>query len=121
MTIVLTVAYIGFMLKFVKPRIDKLTIAADANIGPMMVGIILFVFFSALITEIIGVHALFGAFLAGVTVSNNPAIRRFVTQYIEPFSTSVLLPLFFAYTGLRTQIGYLTSGIFGSTARLLLP
>lgn len=107
MTIVLTVVYIGFMLKFVKPRIDKLTIAADANVGPMMVGIILFVFFSALITEIIGIHALFGAFLAGVTVSNNPAIRRFVTQYIEPFSTAVLLPLFFAYTGLRTQIGLL--------------
>ena len=62
---------------------------------------------SAWATELIGIHALFGAFLAGVTVSNNQVIRRFVRQRIELFCTSLLLPLFFAYTGLRTEIGLL--------------
>lgn len=64
-------------------------------------------FFSALLTEAIGIHALFGAFLAGVVVPKNTAFREALAVRIESFSTIVLLPLFFALSGLRTQIGLL--------------
>lgn len=104
-TLVAALLYCGTMLWLVKPRIGKLQISADADTGRLMFRIMIFMFFSALVTELIGIHALFGAFLAGVVVSNNEAISRFAAQRIEPFATTILLPLFFCYTGLRTEIG----------------
>ena len=65
---------------------------------------------SSLATEVIGIHALFGAFLAGVIMPPNREIRHEITVRIEGFSSMCLLPLFFAFTGLRTQIG-LVSGM----------
>lgn len=62
---------------------------------------------SALVTEVIGIHALFGAFLAGVVMPANSAFRESVKVRLTNFSASFLLPLFFAFTGLRTQVGLL--------------
>jgi len=70
----------------------------------LVVGVVLA---SALITEIIGIHALFGAFLAGVVMPNAQGFRERINARVEKFSTVLLLPLFFAYTGLRTQLGLL--------------
>lgn len=64
-------------------------------------------FGSALMTEIIGVHALFGAFLAGAIMPMDAAFRHGLRARLESFSSVFLLPLFFAFTGLRTQIGLL--------------
>jgi len=61
----------------------------------------------ALCTEIIGIHALFGAFLAGVIMPDTEGFRRKVRARVERFSSVLLLPLFFAFTGLRTQVGLL--------------
>jgi Kef-type K+ transport system membrane component KefB len=61
----------------------------------------------ALCTEIIGIHALFGAFLAGAIMPDVEAFRRKVHARVEQFSSVLLLPLFFAFTGLRTQINLL--------------
>jgi Kef-type K+ transport system membrane component KefB len=58
----------------------------------------------AWITETIGIHALFGGFLAGVVVPSNPTVQNFLREKIEPFSSAALLPLFFVFTGLRTQV-----------------
>jgi Kef-type K+ transport system membrane component KefB len=55
-------------------------------------------------TETIGIHALFGGFLAGVVMPSNERVQSFFKDRIEPFSSSALLPLFFVFTGLRTQI-----------------
>lgn len=60
---------------------------------------------SALITEIIGIHALFGAFVAGAVMPTGGTFRAVLRERLESFSSVFLLPLFFAYTGLRTQIG----------------
>lgn len=68
-------------------------------------GIILFALASALATEALGIHFLFGAFLAGVVM---PKDRQFVSELLQKFETitvTLLLPLFFAFTGLRTRIG----------------
>lgn len=64
---------------------------------------------SALITEGIGIHALFGAFLAGVAVPPRAELRTFLTERLGSLTTALLLPLFFAFTGLRTQINLLDS------------
>ena len=58
--------------------------------------ILAFVFASALITEIIGIHALFGAFLAGVIMPPSAGVRSLLKSKLETLSLVVFLPLFFA-------------------------
>jgi K+:H+ antiporter len=62
---------------------------------------------AALTTEVIGIHALFGAFLAGAVMPEAHEFRRKISVRVESFSSVLLLPLFFTFTGLRTQIGLL--------------
>jgi Kef-type K+ transport system membrane component KefB len=62
---------------------------------------------SALVTELIGIHALFGAFVAGTVMPSDAAFRRVLRERLETVSAVLLLPLFFAFTGLRTQLGLL--------------
>lgn len=62
---------------------------------------------AALSTEVIGIHALFGAFLAGSIMPEAHDFRHKISMRVEDFSSVLLLPLFFAFTGLRTQIGLL--------------
>jgi Kef-type K+ transport system membrane component KefB len=62
---------------------------------------------SALCTEAIGIHALFGAFLAGTIMPDIHGFRHKLNVRLENFSSVLLLPLFFVFTGLRTQIGLL--------------
>ncbi len=62
---------------------------------------------AALCTEAIGIHALFGAFLAGAIMPDRHGFRHKLNVRVENFSTVLLLPLFFVFTGLRTQIGLL--------------
>ncbi|HYG37687.1 MAG TPA: cation:proton antiporter, partial [Cytophagales bacterium] len=65
---------------------------------------------SSYLSEIIGIHALFGAFLAGVIMPHNFNFKRLLSEKIEDVSLVVLLPLFFVLTGLRTEVGLLNSG-----------
>ncbi|MET0291938.1 MAG: cation:proton antiporter [Steroidobacteraceae bacterium] len=59
----------------------------------------------ALSTELLGLHSLFGAFLAGMILPEEHDFRRKIGTRLESFSSVLLLPLFFTFTGLRTQIG----------------
>jgi Kef-type K+ transport system membrane component KefB len=63
---------------------------------------------SALATEIIGIHAIFGAFLAGAIMPETGGFRHKLSVRIENFSSVLLLPLFFVFTGLRTQVSLLS-------------
>ncbi|WP_353931646.1 cation:proton antiporter [Okeanomitos corallinicola TIOX110] len=62
---------------------------------------------SALITEFIGIHLIFGAFLLGAVMPKNAELIREIAVKTEDFVLIFLLPVFFAYSGLRTQIGLL--------------
>lgn len=62
---------------------------------------------SALITEWIGIHLIFGAFLLGVVMPKNEGLTRELAQKTEDFVLTFLLPVFFAYSGLKTEIGLL--------------
>jgi Kef-type K+ transport system membrane component KefB len=66
---------------------------------------LIFVFLSSWATELAGLHALFGAFFAGVIWPRGNVNFEEVSAKIEPIAMAVLIPLFFSYTGLRTNIG----------------
>jgi len=112
-TIGLAVAYIVFMLYAIKPWLQKMSdkrIKAE-KIDKTVIGISFFLLLlSAYFTEIIGIHALFGAFIAGVVMPNNIRFKEILANKVEDVSTILLLPIFFAFTGLRTQIGLLNEG-----------
>ncbi len=113
MTIVLTLLFIAAMLFVVRPwlaRIAGRRAAARNGSAGLLAGIFAFVLASALFTEMIGIHALFGAFLAGVCMPPDSRLRQFLRERLETFSSVFLLPLFFAFTGLRTQVGLLNDG-----------
>lgn len=71
----------------------------------MMALMLLLVLVSALCTESLGIHLLFGAFLMGAIMPKQPKFVRYVLDRFETITVTLLLPLFFAYTGLRTNIG----------------
>ena len=73
----------------------------------MLAVIFMVVIVSALTTELIGIHALFGAFLAGIVMPTAAGFRDKLVVRVENLSAVLLLPVFFAFTGLRTQIGLL--------------
>lgn len=66
---------------------------------------LIFVFLSSWVTEAAGLHALVGAFFAGVIWPRGKIKFEEVSAKIEPIAMAVLIPLFFSYTGLRTNIG----------------
>src|SRR5262249_21906644 len=109
LTILLALTFTVTMLYVVKPQLDRLREVADRrrNGNGIVAGVLAFVFISAYFTEIIGIHALFGAFLAGVIMPASEEFRSFLREKPPALSPAVLLPLFFAFTGLRTQIGLL--------------
>jgi Kef-type K+ transport system membrane component KefB len=79
---------------------------------------LIFVFLSSWVTELVGFHALFGAFLAGVIWPRSHSNRDDVAAKIEPLTMTMLIPLFFSFTGLRTNIGAL-GGNLGLTALVI--
>jgi Kef-type K+ transport system membrane component KefB len=112
LTVALTLAFIVLMLFVIRPRVARLLRAEEfdeSHSRRLVAGVLVFVFAAALATEAIGIHALFGAFLAGVVMPSNSRLRGFLRERLETFSAVFLLPLFFALTGLRTQVGLLDS------------
>jgi Kef-type K+ transport system membrane component KefB len=112
-TLILALGYVVIMFKIVKPIMLRLSKKFSDEGGlirrPFIAISILNLLISAYIAEIIGIHALFGAFLAGVTMPTDHKIRETLRLKIEDVSVLLFLPIFFAFTGLRTQIGLLVS------------
>ncbi|MBI3299460.1 MAG: cation:proton antiporter [Elusimicrobia bacterium] len=76
---------------------------------------------SALTTELIGVHSLFGAFVAGMVVPRGEAgLSEDLAKKIQAMSAAYLLPVFFALTGLRTQLDILSSPALWGAAALVI-
>ncbi|AXR61012.1 cation:proton antiporter [Leptospira mayottensis] len=110
--IVMSLTYMFVMWKGILPlmrRAGNLYTTKESMTKTITAFFFLFIFFSAWITEAIGIHALFGAFLAGVVMPDKKELRDNLVEKIEDFSLTVLLPLFFAFTGLRTKFGLLSS------------
>lgn len=109
----LVLVFVGLMLTFVRPMIGRLIgqpamekAEPDKKTLAIVVGVVLASSFS---TETIGIHALFGAFLAGVIMPRTNNFREKLAVRVENLSSVLFLPVFFAFTGLRTQIGLLNT------------
>jgi Kef-type K+ transport system membrane component KefB len=112
-TIAFTVIYVLLMMYMVKPWLASLSkkyIRSNAMNKKTIAFIFILLFSSSYIAELIGIHVLFGAFLAGVVMPDKPELKNLFIQKIEDVSLVLLLPLFFVFTGLRTQIGLLNQG-----------
>jgi Kef-type K+ transport system membrane component KefB len=112
-TVLYVVAYLIVMFTVVRPLLAKFAAREDAKAGPLSqtalavvcVGLLL----SALATEAAGIHALFGAFLLGAFLPHEGRLAEQIRVRLEDMVVVLFLPVFFAFTGMRTQIG-LVSG-----------
>ena len=111
-TIGFAIAYVALMLLVVRPflkRIGEIYSTSEVMNKSIVAFLFLLLILSAFTTQIIGIHALFGAFLFGVVMPQLPKFRKLIIDKIEDVSVALLLPLFFVFTGLRTQIGLLNT------------
>jgi Kef-type K+ transport system membrane component KefB len=111
-TIGLALAYIAAMAFIVRPAMVRISLMYG-NRGRLTQGVMATIFvtllLSAFATEFIGIHAVFGAFALGAIIPHDSGLARDLTDRLEDVVIVLLLPAFFAFTGLRTQIG-LVSG-----------
>jgi Kef-type K+ transport system membrane component KefB len=101
------------MLLFARPLVARAVRAQELRqsvsqsaIAVVVVGLLL----SALATEAAGIHALFGAFLLGAIVPHDSRLARDLTHKLEDLVVVLFLPAFFAFTGMRTEIGLVHGG-----------
>jgi len=109
-TVALAIVFCLVMAFLVRPLLGRVSEAYDtaghvpgAWIAAIFAGVLL----SAYATETIGIALIFGAFIMGAIMPPRAELTEDVTRRIEDFVVILLLPLFFAYTGLRTDMGLL--------------
>jgi Kef-type K+ transport system membrane component KefB len=121
--IALAITYVLVMIKIVKPflkRIGDLHASQENLSKPIVAIFFLTLILSSYATEVIGIHALFGAFMTGVVIPENVKFRTIFIEKIEDVAVVLLLPLFFVFTGLRTQIGLLNDADLWAVAGLIV-
>lgn len=108
MTFLWTGLYVGCMLLVVRPLVVRAVRAQELRkavpqgaVALVVLGLLL----STLATEAAGIHALFGAFLFGALVPHESRLAQDLTHKLEDVVVVLFLPAFFAFTGMRTQIG----------------
>jgi Kef-type K+ transport system membrane component KefB len=106
-TLVLGALFVLVMLTAVRPVLSLLAKRYDVTgrltvdqVAVIVIGLLL----SAYATEWIGIHAIFGAFIFGTIMPHASRMTRELTDKVEDFTVVVLLPVFFAVTGLRTNL-----------------
>jgi Kef-type K+ transport system membrane component KefB len=108
LTVALTAVFVAALFGVVRPVlariVDRNNLTKLRTAAPLaLVGLLL----CAMTTEWIGVHAIFGAFLFGLIFPRGNVIEQWLHERAGGLTTALLLPLFFAYSGLRTNIGLL--------------
>jgi Kef-type K+ transport system membrane component KefB len=110
-----TLGFAAFMIVLTRPVLTRL-VRFLLRIGNGELGVnalacvLVLLFLCAIVTNLIGIFAIFGAFLLGAVLSGETAFREAIARRLSDFVTAFFLPVFFAYTGLRTNIGTLESG-----------
>lgn len=122
-TIAMAALYVLLMIKVVKPFLKRAgdVYTTKENLSKSIVAIFfLTLIISSYVTEVIGIHALFGAFMAGAIMPENSRFRRIFIEKVEDVALVLLLPLFFVFTGLRTQIGLLNDPYLWKVTGLII-
>jgi len=113
MTVFLTVAFIGLMFAVVGPLANRYLGHGASDRHPrqrMAVWVLVALLLSASAAEAIGIHAIFGAFLLGAIIPHDADVARDFREKLEDIVKILLLPAFFAYTGMRTKLGLVSGG-----------
>jgi K+:H+ antiporter len=109
-TVALALVYITAMLVIVRPflrRLGAVSTSRDGLTQNLVAVTLLILLASSWTTELIGIHALFGAFMLGAVMPKDGNFGRLLAEKLEDLVVVFLLPMFFAYSGLRTQLGLL--------------
>lgn len=107
-TVLWVAVYVAAMLWLVRPllrRFVDLFESRGALSQNLLASVLVLVLASALTTQVIGIHAIFGGFMIGAMMPKEGDFVRALGDRIEDFVTAFFLPLYFAYTGLRTEVG----------------
>jgi len=115
--------YVVTMIYLVKPflkRIGELYGTKDSLSKPVVAIFFLLLIVSSYATELIGIHALFGAFMMGAIMPDVPKFRTVFISKVEDVSVILLLPLFFVFTGLKTEIGLLNEPYLWKVTGLII-
>jgi Kef-type K+ transport system membrane component KefB len=107
-TVLVLIGFVTFMGLVVRPLLARVvgTRGEGNHIRlPSIVVVLVLVFTSAWFTEIIGVHAIFGGFVVGVVTPRRKKFAALLTERIEDIIVVVFLPLYYTFSGLRTNIG----------------
>jgi Kef-type K+ transport system membrane component KefB len=117
------VAFATFMLTVAPRLLAPLgrRVEREGRVSPMVLGIVLTLFMlSAFIMDWVGIHAVFGGFILGCAMPRG-LLSREIRKQLEPFAVVVLLPMFFTFSGLNTQLTMINSlGLLGMTAVVLV-
>jgi Kef-type K+ transport system membrane component KefB len=119
----LAAAYVLIMIKVIRPFLKRVgdLHSTRENLGKPIVAIFfLTLIISSYATEVIGIHALFGAFMAGAIMPENTKFRSIFIEKVEDVALVLLLPLFFVFTGLRTEIGLLNDPYLWKVTGLII-
>ncbi len=122
-TTLFALLYIAAMLLVVRPflaRMGARVASKDGLTQNVVAGTLLLLLASAWATELIGIHALFGAFLMGAVMPKEGGLAEALAEKLEDVTVVLLLPLFFAFSGLRTQVGLLSTGEMWAMCGLII-
>ncbi len=105
------VAFITFVFLVGRPLLEWITRrwGGEGQSRELVTLIFVALLLAALTAEAIGIHAIFGAFLLGAVIPHDSVVARTLTRQLDRVVTILLLPAFFALTGMRTQINLLTT------------
>lgn len=112
LTVALTAAFVALLMFAMRPLlakfVDRMSPSRLKAVAPLALVAVLL---CAMSTEWIGVHAMFGAFLFGLVFPRGNVIEEWLHEKVGGLTTALMLPLFFAYSGLRTEIGLIGANI----------
>lgn len=112
---VLTAGFVAACWFVARPLLTRSTeyLLSRGNGDLSVVGlsaVLVTVFFAAAVTNAIGIFAIFGPFVVGAALSDRNDFREAVGRRLQGIVYALFLPVFFTYTGLRTNVGLLESG-----------
>jgi Kef-type K+ transport system membrane component KefB len=108
MTVVLAFVFFGMMFFVVKPLLKKLLQRVDMSNAQSVQNyisiVLILLLVNALITDAIGLYSVFGGFVTGLIVPRNKELVDHITAKVKDFTVILLLPLFFAFSGLNANM-----------------
>lgn len=123
--LLLTTGFVAAVLLGVRPlliRFSRRTLAeGQGDLTPgALARLMLVIIVAAVITNWIGIFSIFGPFVIGAAIWDQHELRAAITRRLRDFVTAFFLPIFFTYTGLRTDIGTLDSPLMWFFCGLVL-